>query len=76
MIKFFLDQFGCAKNQVDGELIISRLKAMNMEQTSEPQDADIIIINTCGFIESAKTESLNAVMDSRTKYPKAKILLA
>lgn len=76
MIKFFLDQFGCAKNQVDGELIISRLKAMNLKQTLEPQDADIIIINSCGFIESAKTESLNAVMDSRSNYPNAKILLA
>ncbi len=73
---FFLDQHGCAKNQVDGELIISRLSALGMIRTDDASKADLIIINSCGFIESAKKESLDALMDARDAYPKAKILLA
>ncbi len=74
--KFFIDQHGCAKNQVDGELIISLLKKKNWIQTFDASQADLIIVNSCGFIESAKTESLDAVMSARRMYPKAKILLA
>ena len=73
---FFLDQHGCAKNQVDGELMISHLVARGYTQTFDAAEADLIIVNSCGFIESAKTESLNAVMSARAEYPKAKILLA
>ncbi len=77
MTKFFIDQHGCAKNQVDGELIISLLnKKEGYTQTFDPAEADLIIVNSCGFIESAKTESLNAVISARQMYPKAKILLA
>lgn len=75
-MKFFIDQHGCAKNQVDGELIINLLKKQDWEQTFEPGEADLIVVNSCGFIESAKTESINAVMSARQMYPKAKILLA
>ena len=73
---FFLDQHGCAKNQVDGELLISRLTALGMIRTEDASKADLIIINTCGFIESAKKESLDALMLARDVYPHAKILLA
>ena len=77
MTKFFIDQHGCAKNQVDGELMISLLnKKDDYAQTFNPEEADLIIVNSCGFIESAKTESLNAVLSARQMYPKAKILLA
>ncbi len=72
---FFIDQHGCAKNKVDGELIIDRLSNLGMEQTFAPSEADLIIINSCGFIESAKKESLNAVYEARKDFPKAKILL-
>lgn len=75
-MRFFIDQHGCAKNQVDGELIINLLKKQDWEQTFEPGEADLIVVNSCGFIESAKTESINAVMSARQMYPKAKILLA
>lgn len=77
MTKFFIDQHGCAKNQVDGELIISILnKKDDYVQTFDPSEADLIIVNSCGFIESAKTESIDAVLSARQMYPKAKILLA
>jgi ribosomal protein S12 methylthiotransferase len=75
LTNFFIDQHGCAKNQVDGELIIARLSDMGMEQTFDPSQADIIIVNSCGFIESAKKESINAVITAKHNYPHAKILL-
>ncbi|MBO4404336.1 MAG: 30S ribosomal protein S12 methylthiotransferase RimO, partial [Treponema sp.] len=73
---FFLDQHGCAKNQVDGELIISRLIEEGYVRTDEPSEASVIIINSCGFIESAKKESLDSLLNARTAYPDAKIILA
>ena len=54
MTKFFLDQRGCAKNQVDGEIIISNLIAAGFEQAESADEADLIIINSCGFIESGR----------------------
>ncbi|MBB5219609.1 ribosomal protein S12 methylthiotransferase [Treponema rectale] len=73
---FFLDQHGCAKNQVDGELIITRLEKMGLTRVEDAAEADLIIINSCGFIESAKKESLDSLMGARTAYPDAKIILA
>ena len=73
---FFLDQYGCAKNQVDGELLIGILCEKGWTRTDEPERADLIIINSCGFIESAKKESLDAVMTARAAYPQSKVLLA
>lgn len=73
---FFLDQHGCAKNQVDGELIISRLEALGYVRVESADDADLIIVNSCGFIESAKKESLDSLLDARSTYPEKKIILA
>ena len=76
LTKFFLDQRGCAKNQVDGELIISNLLKEGWEQAESADEADLIIINSCGFIESAKKESLDALVGARKKYADKKIILA
>ena len=74
--RFFLDQHGCAKNQVDAELIIKFLADKGWERCDDAAEASLIIINSCGFIESAKTESINSLMDARAGYPDAKIILA
>ncbi|MDE5797517.1 MAG: 30S ribosomal protein S12 methylthiotransferase RimO, partial [Treponemataceae bacterium] len=71
-----MDQHGCAKNQVDGELMVSLLRKKGYAPVFSADKADLIIVNSCGFIESAKTESLNAVLAARERYPNAKILLA
>lgn len=73
---FFLDQHGCAKNQVDAELLLGILCEKGWTQTDVPENSDLIIVNSCGFIESAKVESLNAVITARAAYPKAKVLLS
>lgn len=73
---FFLDQHGCAKNQVDGELIISELEKNGWSRTDDAENASLIIINSCGFIESAKKEALDSVFSSRNMFPDKKIILA
>ena len=65
MAKFFIDQHGCAKNQTDGELIAGFLKEAGLEYSDQASEADFIIINSCGFIETAKKESINAVYSIR-----------
>ncbi len=73
---FFLDQHGCAKNQVDGELIIAELEKNGWSRTDDAENASLIIINSCGFIESAKKEALDSVFASRNMFPDKKIILA
>lgn len=75
MTKFFIDQHGCAKNQTDGELIVSFLEKEGFQHTFNPDEADCIIINSCGFIESAKKESIDAIYNVKAGYPDAKIVL-
>ncbi|MCQ2572505.1 MAG: 30S ribosomal protein S12 methylthiotransferase RimO [Treponema sp.] len=73
-----MDQHGCAKNRVDGEILATYLGKENerFELTMNPEEADLIIINSCGFIKSAKEESLNAVLQTKAAYPGKKIILA
>ena len=75
MTKFFIDQHGCAKNQTDGELIVGYLTKLGYELTNNAEEASFIIVNSCGFIESAKKESIDAVCNIKKAYPDAKIIL-
>lgn len=75
MTRFFIDQHGCAKNQTDGELISGYLISAGYEQTFDADEADFIIVNSCGFIESAKKESIDAIYNINNSYPDAKIIL-
>ncbi|GAE89210.1 30S ribosomal protein S12 methylthiotransferase RimO [Acetivibrio straminisolvens] len=54
---------GCPKNLVDSEIMLGLLKKSDFEITSDSDKANIIIINTCGFIESAKEESINTILE-------------
>ena len=73
---YYLDPFGCAKNQVDAENMMAFLNRAGWFAAENGEAADLIIINSCGFIESAKQESINAVLSWRKNYPEKKILLA
>jgi ribosomal protein S12 methylthiotransferase len=74
--RYFLDPFGCAKNQVDAETMMAVLDRSAWSRVEDSADADLIIVNSCGFIESAKQESINAVLSYRKLYSHKKILLA
>jgi ribosomal protein S12 methylthiotransferase len=62
--KIGMVSLGCPKNQVDAEQILGVLAKQGFEITPEQDDADIIVVNTCGFIESAKEESIEAILDA------------
>jgi ribosomal protein S12 methylthiotransferase len=54
---------GCTKNQVDSEIMLGTLAADGFELTSNAKKAEVVIINTCGFIEEAKQESINTILE-------------
>ncbi len=54
---------GCAKNLVDSEVMLGELQREGYTFTSEARDADIVIVNTCGFIDKAKEESIEAILE-------------
>jgi ribosomal protein S12 methylthiotransferase len=55
---------GCPKNLVDSEVMMGQLKANGFELTANAHDADTIVVNTCGFIEAAKKESIEAILEA------------
>src|ERR671915_1334774 len=55
---------GCPKNLVDSEVMMGQLKQNGYELTAEASDADTVVVNTCGFIESAKQESIDAILEA------------
>ena len=63
MEKIFISTLGCAKNLVDSEMMLGTLVKNDYVQTGSIMDADIAIVNTCGFIEAAKEESINEILE-------------
>lgn len=61
-MKLGMVSLGCPKNLVDSEVMLGIIKEKDFTVTNDPADADIIIVNTCGFIESAKEESINTIL--------------
>ena len=63
MNRIFISTLGCAKNLVDSEMMLGTLVNNDYVQTGSIMDADIAIVNTCGFIEAAKEESINEILE-------------
>lgn len=61
--KVALVNLGCAKNLVDAEVMLGKLHAQGYELTLDPTQADYLIVNTCGFIQSAKEESIDHILE-------------
>ncbi|NPB08139.1 MAG: 30S ribosomal protein S12 methylthiotransferase RimO [Aquificae bacterium] len=62
-MKIGVVSLGCAKNLVDTEVLLGKLKSAGAEITPNPEEADFIVINTCGFIEPAKLESIETILE-------------
>jgi ribosomal protein S12 methylthiotransferase len=73
---FYVENLGCSKNQVDAEVMITILQRNGWNHSLDSKKAELIIVNTCGFIEAAKTESIDTAITFRNIYPDKKILLA
>ncbi len=61
-MKFYFHKLGCPKNDVDGDTWISLLLKHGYQRVDSPEDSDIILVNTCGFIDEAKEESIDAIL--------------
>ena len=64
MTKVGFVSLGCSKNLVDTEVMLHNLHKAGFEVSFSPEEAEIVIINTCGFIESAKAESISEILDA------------
>lgn len=62
-LNYYIISLGCSKNQTESEKINSLLESTGMTSSENPVDSDIIIINTCGFIEDAKKEAIEVIFD-------------
>jgi ribosomal protein S12 methylthiotransferase len=63
-VRIGLISLGCAKNLVDAEIMLGSLLKSGMEITNEARNADVVIVNTCSFIEAAQQESIDAILES------------
>src|SRR5438552_833493 len=72
---------GCAKNLVDAEIMLGNVLQRGMEITSRADDADVLVVNTCAFIDSAKEESIEAILEAHqqrglNKRPDQKLIVS
>ncbi|MEI6033410.1 MAG: 30S ribosomal protein S12 methylthiotransferase RimO [Verrucomicrobiae bacterium] len=75
--KIGMVSLGCAKNLVDAEIMLGGALEEGFEITADPDEADILVVNTCGFIDSAKQESVDAILEAhRTMRPGQKIVVS
>jgi ribosomal protein S12 methylthiotransferase len=66
--KFSIVSLGCARNLVDSEVMAGLLQQNHYDMVREPEDADVVLVNTCGFIDAAKAESIDTIIEiSRLK---------
>ncbi|MDD4053220.1 MAG: 30S ribosomal protein S12 methylthiotransferase RimO, partial [candidate division Zixibacteria bacterium] len=63
MRRFYICKLGCPKNDADADLIAGFLCARGMIEVKTPETADLLVVNTCGFIQPAKEESIAAILD-------------
>jgi ribosomal protein S12 methylthiotransferase len=63
-VKFYLHKLGCPKNDVDADYIVARLVAAGHVPIGDPNEAEAIIVNTCGFVQAAKEESIEAILEA------------
>ena len=62
--KICIITLGCSKNLVDSENILGGIKQTNLEIVERPKDANTIIVNTCGFLDTAREESIDVILEA------------
>lgn len=75
MFKVGMISLGCPKNQVDGEIMLEKLNKNGFQVVANIEDADVMIVNTCGFIEPAKAEAIETILEV-AEYKKAGLISA
>jgi ribosomal protein S12 methylthiotransferase len=60
--RYWVETLGCPKNQVDSDKLTGRLISEGLEAAARPEDADLVVVNTCAFIEAAREESIDTIL--------------
>jgi ribosomal protein S12 methylthiotransferase len=61
--RFWVETLGCPKNQVDSDKLVGTLTADGLTAASSPEEADLVVVNTCAFIDEARQESIDTILD-------------
>lgn len=72
---YWLETLGCPKNQVDSDKLVGTLAAAGMSAAPDPGDADVVVVNTCAFIEAARQESIDVVLALADAAPSARLVV-
>ncbi len=74
--RYWIETLGCPKNQVDSDKLAGALQADGLTAAAAPGDADLVVVNTCAFIEAAREESVETVLAlTDTRRPGARIVV-
>ena len=60
--RFYIETLGCPKNQVDSDKLVGTLLADGLQPTESVDEADLVVVNTCAFIEEARQESVDTIL--------------
>ena len=74
-MKIYIDTLGCAKNEYDSQVLAASLKDRGCVITDDVNEADVLIVNTCGFIDDAKRESIERILQLSDEYAGTKKLV-
>lgn len=74
--RYWLETLGCPKNQVDSDKLVGTLVAQGLAAAENPEEADLVVVNTCAFIEAARQESIDTVLAlSESRRPGARLVV-
>jgi len=74
--RYWVETLGCPKNQVDSDKLVGTLEADGLVAAAMPEDADVVVVNTCAFIEAARQESIDTVLAlSESRRPGARLVV-
>ena len=73
--QYWIETLGCPKNEVDSDKLVGTLTADGMSPADRPEDADLVVVNTCAFIESARQESIDTVLSLTEQAQDAQVVV-
>lgn len=73
--QYWVETLGCPKNEVDSDKLVGRLTADGLSPAAAPEDADLVVVNTCAFIDTARQESIDTVLALRERASDARVVV-
>src|SRR5579863_8354356 len=74
--RYWLETLGCPKNQVDSDKLAGTLRRDGYEPATSPEEAELVVVNTCAFIEAARQESIDTILElAAGRHPGARLVV-